>query len=215
MTTASIAPAVIAPGGRAIATFATGFFTPHELVRADVTGQRAEDALLFDAATGSSQLVSRADGGMSVVFVAPLAGSGPYVLTFSGSRGFVAVVTVTTDRPGEQPIIPGTPPVPGTPDIPHLLPRQQTRESGEAGHVDRAGAPGTITPPQPLPGDGDTAEQALPSDREGRVRLPGGPPEPPAWPDLAQFPPIFLLLAAVALTACLGIIALLVAARRR
>lgn len=212
---ASIAPAVIAPGGRAIAKFSAGFFAPHEAVQADVSGQRAEDALVFDRETGSPELVSRTDGGMSVVFVAPLTGSGPYVLTFSGLRDFVAVVTVTGNPPGHPPTVPGTPGVPGSPGIPHLLPHGRAGESGGASNSAQTETPGTTTPSGAVPGDDDPAGHPVPSDREGRVRLPGGAPDPPVWPDLAEFPAIFLLLAAIALAACLAIIILLIASRRR
>ncbi|WP_103663292.1 hypothetical protein [Microbacterium sp. CJ77] len=210
-----IAPAVIAPGGRAVATFSAGFFTPNETVRAEVTGHRSEDALVFDMATGSPELVSRADGGMSVVFVAPLLGSGPYVLTFSGSRDFVAVVTVTGNPPDHPPTIPGTPHVPGTPGIPHLLPHEQAGGPGEASHATQAATPGATTPPQAVPDNQGQAGHPTPPDREGKVRIPGGAPDSPGWPGLAEFPAIFLLLAAIALAASVVIIVLLIASRRR
>lgn len=93
----SVTPAVIEPGGRSTIEFSPGFFESGERVATDVSGAHSADAhVLGDG--GAAVLVSRADGGMTAVFLAPRNGAGRYEVAFSASRDYVAVITVTADH---------------------------------------------------------------------------------------------------------------------
>jgi hypothetical protein len=190
----SVTPAVIEPGGRSTIEFSEGFFEAAELVATDVSGALSREARVTDAA-GTSALVSRADGGLTAVFSAPERGYGRYAITFSASRHYVAIVTVTG--------VDGTHHEAGT-----LAPPAPDPGAAAPG----VGAPGTgatLAPP------GLPDEWTGSPDREGRVQIPGTRPDAPDWPDLDYLPWTIVLLAGVAIVATTVTATLLIAARRR
>ncbi len=192
-------PAIIGPGGRSVITFTPDFFTPSEVVTADITGTRAGSARVFstDTPVDGSALLSRPDGSMTAVFIAPQRGDGPYVITFSGSRNYVAVVTVVGDAPDLSAATRSPPVLPGhVPPLTGVAPPGVQQEGSESGST-------SIHEPPASP------------DREGRVDLPSTLPQAPAWPRLEEVPWSILLLAAIALVVTTVAATLLIAARRR
>ena len=187
----SITPAVVEPGGRSTIEFSAGFFEAGERVATDVSGARSRDARVIGAA-GTTTLVSRADGGLTAIFEAPERGYGRYAITFSASREYVAIVTVTKAN--------GTDHEPGAVAPP----------GGDLGAAAPDGEdPGMLAPP------GLPDEWTGSPDREGRVQIPGTRPDAPEWPDLDYLPWAIVLLAAIAIVATTVTATLLIAARPR
>ncbi|WP_396642828.1 hypothetical protein [Microbacterium sp.] len=190
----SVTPAVIEPGGRSTIEFSAGFFEGGEGVTTDVSGARSGEARVLGAA-GTATLVSRADGGLTAVFHASERGCGPYAITFSASRDYVAIVTVTSGNG----------------------PRDEAGALAPPGPDLGVAAPGTAVP------DTGTAREPLglpdewtgSRDREGRVQIPGTRPDAPEWPGLEDLPWTIVLLAGIALVATTVAGTLLIAARRR
>lgn len=192
----TVTPAVIEPGGRSTIEFSAGFFEAGERVETDVSGVRSRDARVAGAGD-TATLVSRSDGGLTAVFHAPENGYGPYTITFTASRLYVATVTVTststngTDHEPDALAPPGAAPGVADPD----------REDAGIGAI-----------PAP-PGVPD--EWTASPDREGRVQIPDTRPDAPEWPDLDYLPGAIALLAAIAIVVTTVTATLLLAARRR
>ena len=189
----SVTPAAVEPGGNSTIEFSAGFFEATESVATDVSGALWRGARVLGAG-GTATLVSRADGGLTAVFHAPERGYGRYAITFSASRDYVAIVTVTSGN--------GTHP--------------------GAGSFSPPGPDLGVAPPGEVPGSGTTLDPpSLPDgwtgspDREGRVQIPGTRPDAPEWPGLDYLPWTIVLLAAIAIVATTVTTTLLIAARRR
>jgi hypothetical protein len=219
-------PAVIAPGERSIITFTEGFFQPAETVNVTITGRHADDARINARGldTNTTRLLSRADGSLVAIFIAPTNGSGPYVISFDASRAYVAVITVVAGNespPGAELTLPKPPAhVPGLPD----LTPSTSDGTGAAGHATHPTTGESATPhpslSEPAAADSADGSDGTPdvpstSDREGRVDLPGTLPQAPAWPFLGGLPWSIALLGAIAVGAALITAGLSLAARRR
>ncbi len=189
----SVNPAVIEPGGRSTIEFSPEYFAPDEPVATDVAGADASDARVTSPA-GTSELVSRPDGGLTAVFDAPEHGAGRYTITFTASRTAVVLITVVPPRHTPNELDPDAPLASG--------------EDVAAPDTD-AGAETGLQPPA------DEQPWSHSPDREGRVQIPAGPPEAPDWPRLESVPWSILVLAAIALIASTVTVTLLIAARRR
>lgn len=204
----SVSPAVIEPGGRSTITFSPGFFQAGEIVEASIAGLHASAARVVGA-DGARTLASDGVGGMTVVFVAPEQGRGPYAVTFDASRDYTAIITVVSPRDPGWGDSARTPPAPGWGDSARTPP-----------------APGVVGPPpggeDAIPGQHGAGSSSAsdeppptPPDRQGAVEIPGATPVAPAWPHPTEVPWGILLLAAVALVVCTAAATLLLAARRR
>lgn len=190
----SVTPAVIEPGGRSTIEFSAGYFETGERVATDVSGARSREALVLGA-DGTATLVSRADGGLTAVFQAPEHGYGRYAITFSASRDYVAIVTVTSANGTHHEAGPLAPP---GPDVGVAAPGAEVPGTG------------TMLDPPSLPDEWTGSP-----DREGQVQIPGTRPDAPEWPDLDYLPWTIVLLAGIALVATTVTATLLIAARRR
>ena len=210
----TVTPAVIEPGGRSTIEFSAGFFEAGEHVATDVSGARSHEARVLDLA-GTATLVSRADGGLTAVFHAPERGYGVYAITFSTSRDYVAIVTVTSADGTPPDGGAFAPPAPGlgvaAPGIGMAAPGGAAPHA-EVPEVPAVEAPDTGTTLHP-PGFPD--EWIGSPDREGRVQIPGTRPDAPDWPGLDYLPWAIALLAAIAIIATTVTATLLIAARRR
>jgi hypothetical protein len=190
----SVNPAVIEPGGTSTIEFAPGFFGAGESVTTDVSGVHARDAQLVGL-DGETRLVSRADGGMTVLFGAPSRGSGRYAITFAASRIEIVIVTVVPERPAYH--YRDAPAAPLNPTWPLL----------------GVEPPAIGEPTAQIPGGAHNWSGD--HDREGRVQIPATPPQTPGWPGLEDLPWSIILLAAIALIVTTVAATLAIAARRR